>query len=425
MKKTLSYTAVFGVGFVMCAFALKAMYGFESGSIMPGAGESKKAVLASLNTSPAALHRSAGDSVVADAAAKVEPAIVDVHTVGKVAVSANPFGNDPFFRQFMGPQQQQSMVQHGAGSGIIISSDGYILTNEHVVANTDQVEVTVGDNKKYPAKVIGTDHMSDIAVCKIDTKGVKLPVAELGDSDQVRIGDWALAIGNPLDIGTTVTLGIVSAKDRKNMQAEGQPLNSVIQTDAAINPGNSGGALANINGQVIGINEAIVSPTGSYVGIGFAIPINAARKIAAQLIENGHISRPYLGVAFEPVKMLSSEDRQSIGVSVKGDDGAIITQVYPGSPAEAAGLQQYDVVLEANRQKIQDADDLNTIIQKLKVGDRLVLLVSRNGQQQLVSVTLKERPDSFGQRQQRQSQQQPQPQDPNQDQDQGNPFGQP
>jgi len=423
MKKTLSYTAAFGIGFVVCGFALKAMYGSEAGSILPGSpNQSKQAVLASLDTTPQPLKHSVGDSVVADAAAKVEPAIVDVHTVGKVMAPNNPFGNDPFFRQFMGPQQPQ--VQHGAGSGIIISADGYILTNEHVVADADQVEVTVGDNKKYPAKVIGIDHMTDIAVCKIDTKGVKLPVAELGDSDSVRIGDWALAIGNPLDIGTTVTLGIVSAKDRKNMSAEGHPLNSVIQTDAAINPGNSGGALANINGQIIGINEAIVSPTGSYVGIGFAIPINAARKIAAQLIENGHIVRPYLGVAFEPLKMLSTADRQSIGVDVKGDSGAIITQVYPGSPAEAAGLQQYDVVMEANRQKVDDADDLNSMIQKLKVGDKLVLLVSRNGQQQLVSVTLKERPDSFGQKQPRVIRpQQQQPDD--QDQGQGNPFGQP
>jgi len=420
MKKTLSYTAAFGIGFVVCGFALKAMYGLGDSGILPGSpGESKQAVLASLNTTPQALKHSVGDSVVADAAAKVEPAIVDVHTVGKAMMPNSPFGNDPFFRQFLGPQQPQ--VQHGAGSGIIISSDGYILTNEHVVADTEQVEITVGDNKKYPAKVIGTDHMTDIAVCKIDTKGVKLPVAELGDSDSVRIGDWALAIGNPLDIGTTVTLGIVSAKDRKNMSAEGHPLNSVIQTDAAINPGNSGGALANINGQVIGINEAIVSPTGSYVGIGFAIPINAARKIAAQLIENGHIVRPYLGVAFEPLKMLSSADRQSIGVDVKGDNGAIITQVYPGSPAESAGLQQYDVVLEANRQKIDDADDLNAMIQKLKVGDKLVLMLSRNGQQQLVSVTLKERPDSFGQKQPRVIQPQQQPDD----QGQGNPFGQP
>ena len=423
MKKTLSYTAAFGIGFVMCGFALKAMYGLENASILPNASQSKQAVLASLNTTPVPLKHSVGDSVVADAAAKVEPAIVDVHTVSKTMVSMNPFGNDPFFRQFGFGGQAQPQIQRGAGSGIIISNDGYILTNEHVVAGAQQVEITVGDNKKYPAKVIGTDHMTDIAVCKIDTKGVKLPVADLGDSDSVRIGDWALAIGNPLDIGTTVTLGIVSAKDRKNMSAEGHPLNSVIQTDAAINPGNSGGALANINGQVIGINEAIVSPTGSYVGIGFAIPINAARKIAAQLIENGKIIRPYLGVAFEPLKMLSTADREQIGVNVKGDDGAIITQVYPGSPAESAGLQQYDVVLEANREKVTDADDLNSMIQKLKVGDKLVLLISRNGDQQLVSVTLKQRPDAFGERQQ---QQQQQPQSPDQGQDQGgNPFGQP
>jgi Do/DeqQ family serine protease len=418
MKKTLSYTTAFGVGFVMCAFALKALYGFEPSGLLPGSqSQSKQAVLAVLNTPPEPLKRTPGDSVVADAAAKVEPAVVDVHTVGKAVEAQNPFGNDPFFRQFFGgqPQQQQEMRPRGAGSGIIISSDGYILTNNHVVENTEQVTVTV-NGKGYVAKVVGTDPVTDIAVCKIDTHGVKLPVAELGDSDSVRIGDWALAIGNPLDIGTTVTLGIISAKNRNNLSAEGHSLNSVIQTDAAINPGNSGGALANINGQVIGINEAIYSPTGSYVGIGFAIPINSAKKIAAQLIQDGRIIRPYLGVAYEPLKMLSTEDRRQIGIDIKGDEGAIVTQVYPGSPAEAAGLQQYDVVMEANRQKITDAQDLNSIIQKLKVGDKLVLLVSRNGQQQLISVTLKERPNDFGERQQQQPQQQPQP-------DQGNPFG--
>jgi len=402
MKKTLSYTSAFGIGFVVCAFALKAMYGIEPRP--PSSGQGKVAVLAALNATPTLV---AGQpSPVALAAAKVEPAVVDVHTIGKAI--ENPF--NMFFG--MQGQDQPEEHPHGAGSGIIISPDGYILTNNHVVADTEKVEVTF-DDKRYTAKVVGTDPQTDIAVCKIDTGGLQLPVAELGDSDAIKIGDWAIAVGNPLDIGTTVTLGIISAKNRTGLHADGgQSLNSVIQTDAAINPGNSGGALANINGQVIGVNEAIYSPTGSYVGIGFAIPINAAKKIAAQLIESGHIVRPYLGVGFESLKEISQEARDQIGVTVTGDDGAIVTQVYPGSPAEEAGLQQYDVVLKANKETITDDNSLYTIIQKLKVGDTLVLLVSRNGQQQIISVKLKERPATFGQQSQRPQPQQMMPQGP-------------
>ena len=269
MKKTLSYTATFVVGFIACVFALKTLG--DPASLLPGSNSSRQAVLASLNTAPTAARHFTGDSVVADAAAKVEPAVVDVHTVGKaIEPAANPFGSDPIFRRFFGGDGQEAPVTpRGAGSGVIISPDGYILTNNHVVANTQTVTVNVGD-KAFDAHVVGADPMTDIAVVKIDTKGARLPVAELGDSDNLRVGDWAIAVGNPLDIGTTVTLGIISAKDRRDLHAEGHQLGTVIQTDAAINPGNSGGALANINGQVIGINEAIYSPTGSYVGIGFA-----------------------------------------------------------------------------------------------------------------------------------------------------------
>jgi len=415
MKKTLSYTMAFGVGFVICAFTLKALYGFEPGGVLPGSqGQAKEAVLAVLNTPPPLQHRIAGDSVIADAAAKVEPAVVDVHTVGKAIEETSPFGNNPFFQQFFGGEgaPTQKYQPKGAGSGIIISPDGYIMTNNHVVADTEKVTVTV-DGKGYDAKVIGTDPTSDIAICKIDAKGVKLPSATLGNSDDIRIGDWAIAVGNPLDIGTTVTLGIISAKDRTNLSAEGHPLNSVIQTDAAINPGNSGGALADINGEVIGVNEAIYSPTGSYVGIGFAIPINAAKKIAKELIENGHIVRPYLGVVYRSLKGIPPDARQQIGITEKGDDGVVISQVFPGSPAEEAGLQPYDVVLEANRQKVTDTDGLDSIVQKAKVGDSLVLLIARNGQTQLVTVKLKERPADFGHhpKPEQPQEQQEQPQD--------------
>jgi S1-C subfamily serine protease len=415
MKKIFSYSTTFAIGFVACAVALKALYGFEPTG-MPDATASKQAVLTALQTIPPAVPRSAGDSVIADAAAKVEPAVVDVHTVGKAVSQGDPFAGDPFFRFFGGggPMPQQQIHPRGAGSGVIISHDGYILTNNHVVANTDQVTVKVS-GKGYTAKVIGADPVSDIAVVKIDPKGVSLPVAQLGNSDDVRIGDWAIAVGNPLDIGTTVTLGIVSALNRTGLAAEGHSLNSVIQTDAAINPGNSGGALANKNGQVIGINEAIYSPTGSYVGIGFAIPINSARKIAEELIRNGRVVRPYLGISYAALKGIPDQARAQVGITQKGDSGVVIQQVYPGSPADAAGLKTYDVILEANKQPITDTDQLNSIIQKLKVGDTLTLLVSHNGSNRIVVAKLKERPDTFGEQPQSQEQnpgQDMQPQQP-------------
>jgi len=359
------------------------------------------------------VHRHA-DSVVADAAAKVEPAIVDVHTEGKAVALYNPGFDDPMFRQFFGGPDgqngggQQQYVPKGAGSGVIISSDGYILTNDHVVANTTKVTVKVND-KGYDAKVIGTDPVSDIAVVKIDAPGVKLPVAKLGNSDDLRVGDWAIAVGNPLDVGTTVTLGIVSALHRTGMQAEDHPMGSVIQTDAAINPGNSGGALANIDGEVIGINEAIASPTGASVGIGFAIPINTARTIAMQLIRDGKIVRPYLGVAYKPLKAFPAEARRDMGISVSGDNGVVVEQVVPDSPADQAGLQVYDVILEANRQKINDADQLKDLVSKLKIGDTITLLVSRSGQNQIVTATLKERPANADSTVPHQRQQQMQP----------------
>ncbi|MEO7717412.1 MAG: trypsin-like peptidase domain-containing protein [Capsulimonas sp.] len=424
MKKTLSYLSVFGIGVIACGLGLKAVSGVNNVPFFSNDNQNKEAVLTALNTSPSPVRHFTGDSVVADAAAKLEPAVVTVHTLGKVVQQAdNPFGNDPMFRQFFGggggqPQVQQSK---GAGSGVIISPDGYILTNNHVVQDTERVTVNVGD-KGYDAKVIGSDSMTDIAVVKIDPKGVKLPTAELGDSDALRTGDWAIAIGNPLNIGTTVTLGIVSAINRTGLSAEGHSLNSVIQTDAAINPGNSGGALANINGQVVGINEAIYSPTGTNVGIGFAIPINAAKKIAYQLIKEGKIVRPYLGVAYAPLKELPAQARKQMGITVDGDDGVVVQSVRRGSPAASAGLQVYDVILQANRRKIGDTAELNTIIQSLKVGDTLALLISRDGQSQNVTVTLKERPQDFDMQQMRRQTAPQLAPDQGQDPDQQSPF---
>ena len=416
MKKVSSYAAVFTVGVAACAVGMKT-FG-DPATLLSGNTASKQAVLASLNTTPPALKHFTGDTVVADAAAKVDAAVVTVHTVGRAAPQ------DPMARMF---GQGQPEVSRGAGSGIIISPDGYILTNNHVVDNTSKLTVNVGDKsggegKAYSAHVVGTDPVTDIAVVKIDTDGVKLPVAQLGNSDDVRIGDWAIAVGNPLDVGTTVTLGIISALNRSGQSAEGQAILPAIQTDAAINPGNSGGALANINGQVIGINEAILSPSGTYSGIGFAIPINRAKQIAAELIKNGKATHSYLGVAYGPVSLLSPDDRDKIGLPADLDQGALIKGVSPGSPAAQAGLHSYDVITQVNGKPIADDDALNNLIQSLPIGSTMTIQVLRHGAPRTFTVTLRERPASYGlvQPSEQQNNQQPQQQMPF-----GMPFGQP
>lgn len=417
MKKASTYVVAFAVGAAACAVGLKTF-----GDPMPGSSASTQAVLASLTTTPP--HRAVGDSVVADAAAKVDAAVVTVHTFGKVAQSSSPFAADPRLRGFFGGDPSAQEAPRGAGSGVIISSDGYILTNNHVVVNTQKLTVKVGGDKgkSYDARLIGTDPITDIAVVKIDTNGARLPVAQLGNSDDIRIGDWAIAVGNPLDVGTTVTLGIISALNRSGGTAEGQVILPAIQTDAAINPGNSGGALANINGQVIGINEAILSPSGVSSGIGFAIPINRAKQIAAELIKNGKASHPYLGVGYKPISALSADDRAQVGIAGDLNQGVYIQRIAPGSPAAQVGLHRYDVITQANGQPIVDEDSLNNLIQTLRVGSTLNLRILRDGQPRTVTATLRERPASFSQ-----DMQQPQ-QDPNQQGQQGqqeSPFGLP
>ena len=398
MKKVSSYAAVFTVGVAACALGLKT-FGDPS-ALLSGTTPSKQAVLTALDTTPPALKHFTGDTVVADAAAKVDAAVVTVHTVGKPVMQAG--GGDPIFRQFFGGggQPAQPQTPMGAGSGIIISPDGYILTNNHVVADTTKLTVNVGDKggagKAYDAHVVGTDPITDIAVVKIDTAGVKLPVAQLGNSDDVRIGDWAIAVGNPLDVGTTVTLGIISALNRSGQSAEGQSILPAIQTDAAINPGNSGGALANIDGQVIGINEAILSPSGTYSGIGFAIPINRAKQIAAELIRTGHASHPYLGVQYADISMLTNDDKAQVGIPADLNQGVVIRRVFPGTPAATAGLHLFDVITSANGQPITGQDTLNNLIQALGVNTTLTLRIVRDGTPRTVNVALRERPASFG-----------------------------
>jgi len=409
MKKASSYAAMFAVGVASCAIGLKT-FG-DPAALFNTTTASKQAVLTALDTTPPVSKHFTNDTIVADAAAKVDAAVVTVHTVSRSVAQSG----DPLSRMF-GGGPVQTQPSRGAGSGIIISPDGYILTNNHVVADTSKLTINVGDKgKAYTAHVVGTDPVTDIAVVKIDTAGVKLPVAQLGNSDDVRIGDWAIAVGNPLDVGTTVTLGIISALNRSGQSAEGQAILPAIQTDAAINPGNSGGALANINGQVIGINEAILSPSGTYSGIGFAIPINRAKQIAAEIIRTGQATHPYLGVKYGDIAGLTDDDRAQGGIPADLDQGVVVAHVYPHTPAAAAGLHLYDVITAANGQPITGEDVLGNLIQGLPIGSTLTLRVIRDGAPRTINVTLRERPATFGQPQPGEQQQAPQL----------SPFGQP
>lgn len=330
----------------------------------------------------------ASGNFVRAAAAQVEPSVVTVHTLS--AIQRPPMSLQ---EQMFGGSGTE--VRRGAGSGVVLSADGYILTNNHVVANAQHLTVQVGGTG-YEARVIGADALTDIAVVKVDPPaGASLPVAQFGDSDTVQVGDWAVAVGDPLDIGTTVTFGIISAIGERGPHLQGDSANTVLQTDAAINPGNSGGALANRDGQVIGINEAIASPTGSFIGIGFAIPINAARQVAKQLIAHGRVIRPFLGISYVPVKSVPPPIRAQAGIDPNLTSGVVVAQIAPDTPA-ADKLRPNDVIVGADGQTLTDKVTLSKIIGAHQVGDTLNLQVLRGGRTVTAPITLRERPAAFG-----------------------------
>lgn len=297
---------------------------------------------------------------------------------------ANPFMDDPFFRQFFGQpgkQKETERKQQGLGSGFIVSSDGYICTNNHVIANMDSVNVII-NNKKYKARVVGSDELTDIALLKIEDKGRFKP-AYFADSEKVKIGDMAVAIGNPFGLDKTYTFGIISAIGRKDLDPLG---NSHIQTDASINQGNSGGPLINMNGEVIGVNRMIFSQTGGNLGIGFAISINTVRETLAQLKAYGKVKRGYLGVGVDSV---TPEIAKQLGLSKP--EGAIVAKIEKGTPADIAGIQEKDVIIAVDGKDIRDYRDLIASVNK-KIGDTVEVTVWRNGQKQKFRIKVAERP---------------------------------
>ncbi len=328
-------------------------------------------------------------------AARVSPAVVNISTVktikggGRVFrhFKRNPFGNDDgmddFFRRFFGENPHRKFKQRSLGSGFIIDSQGYIVTNNHVVEDADKIKVILKDEKEFDAKIVGRDANTDIALIKIKPGEEKLPVVKLGDSDAIKVGQWVVAIGNPFGLDHTVTAGIVSAKGR--VIGSG-PYDDFIQTDASINPGNSGGPLLNMQGKVIGINTAIIA---SGQGIGFAIPINLARPIIGQLKRSGEVVRGWLGVT---IKDLPKDLAEYLGI--KDRKGALVIDVVAGDPADKAGIRSRDVIVEVNGRKIKNSHDLTTVIAAIGVGQHAKVGIIRDGHRKEVDVKIGKRPDT-------------------------------
>ena len=326
----------------------------------------------------------------------VKPAVVHIKVESTVEMSQEyeQFFNNPFFERFFGPQhrfqdpQQRKRQQQGAGSGFIIDKDGYILTNNHVVEKADKITVTLSDNSEVEAKLIGADPKSDVALIKIDVDHA-LPTVNLGDSESLEVGEWVIAIGNPFGLSQTVTVGVVSAKGRSRVGIN--EYEDFIQTDAAINPGNSGGPLLNIHGQVVGINSALYSRTGGYMGIGFAIPINMAKSIKEQLQNNGKVTRGYLGVGIQDVDEGLAE---SFGLDKSG--GVLITDVQEDTPASKAGIKNQDIIVKLGDIELKDTQDLRNRIAQTTPGTDIVLHLMRDGKPIELQVTIGEQPADFG-----------------------------
>jgi serine protease Do len=399
--------------FVGGAMALGTYKVFENKYADSMSLEDKQNVYFANNKAFANITSSAGEADFTQAAAAVTPAVVYIRT--SYAASTGGSNRQDMMDQMFGDmfgqrmQPRQNTPRMASGSGVIISPDGYIVTNNHVVAKADKIDITLNDHRQFKAKVIGTDPNTDLALIKIE--GTNLPVVKFGNSDDVRVGEWVLAVGNPFNLTSTVTAGIVSAKGRgigiigtqddedddagsnpfgMRMQRQGQTprvnkgIESFIQTDAAINPGNSGGALVNTKGELIGINSAIASHTGSYEGYGFAIPVNMAKKILGDIQKFGAVKRGYVGVSF-------TELNADNAPTLKADKtvGLYVESIVPGSAAESAGIQKGDIISKVEGNVVYESSDLQERVARLTPGDKIRLTVTRDGKDKDFVVTLK------------------------------------
>ncbi len=352
----------------------------------------------------------AGPTDFTQAAFAASPTVVHIKTktnprqVNNNLPQKNPFsdlfGNDDLFDQFFGngSNNQRMLPQMASGSGVIISDDGYIVTNNHVVAGADEVTVTMSNKKTYTAKVIGADPAYDLAVIKVNTNN--LPFMLFGNSDDVKIGQWVLAIGYPLNLETTVTAGIVSAKgralglNRDKTGSRAMAVESFIQTDAAVNQGNSGGALINPDGKLIGINSAIASPTGFYSGYSYAIPVNIVKKVVNDLIKYGNVQRGFLGAQFTDASLLTDEEKQRLNIPVSAD-GIYIDNVTAEGAAKASGIKKGDIIRKINDVSIESGSDMQEQLSRFKPGDKVNVSFERDGKPNTVSVTLKNSAGNF------------------------------
>jgi serine protease Do len=333
-----------------------------------------------VDPSPVSAGRPGVVTSYADVLEPVQRAVVSIHSTKIVRIV------NPVLRQFFGdvPGVEQEGKQRGLGSGVIVTPDGYILTNNHVVEGADELTVTLPDDRNFAAKVVGADAKTDLAVVKIEASG--LPVLTLADSDRVRVGDIVFAVGNPLEVGETVTMGIVSAKGRNlRLLNDVQGYEDFIQTDAAINLGNSGGALVDAKGRLVGINSAIISPSRGNIGLGFAIPVNLAASVMRSLVANGTVRRGYLGV--DDAQALTPDLAEQLGLS-PSTRGVVIADVRPGSPADRAGLRSSDVVLSINGREVSAPETLRLQIAEMPPGARISLKVVSGGQARTVDIVL-------------------------------------
>jgi len=319
-----------------------------------------------------------------EAAKKAMPVVVHIKATASAKSSQrnqNPFGGffgEDFFPRTPGPQS-------GAGSGVFISSDGYIVTNNHVVSFADELEVTTYDNRTYKAKLVGTDPGTDMAVIKIDA--TNMPTLNYADSDKAQVGEWVLAVGNPFDLTSTVTAGIISAKGRNiNIIRDKRRIEAFIQTDAAVNPGNSGGALVDDSGRLLGINTAIATQTGSYAGYSFAIPVNMMRKIVDDIIQFGSYQRAYLGIS---INEMDAELSSELGVDIS--QGVFVKELEDGGAASYAGILPRDIIIAVDNRPIKTMPELQEIVGTAKVGDVLNITINRKGRIKEIPVKLKAR----------------------------------